>query len=157
MVGRWLVSSIQVQWESETRPSFFHNQVARISFQLLFCHSRHPFLCYLACHCESSRITLFEKSVFTKDIKLITVRLSGHPFPGFMRSFHSKGSLACHAVKWWVWGKTSVCICVSAPDICIYLYICILFVQINVSSDEPYSREPQKELVQFKSKWNISQ
>lgn len=103
------------------------------------------------------RFTVLEKSVFTKDIKLITARLSGHSFQGFMRSFHSKCSLACHAVKWWVWVKTCVCISVSAPDICIYLYICILFVQINVSSDVPYSRETQKELVQFKSKWNISQ
>lgn len=34
--------------------------------------------------------------------------------------------------------------CVSAPDICIYLYICILFVQINVSSDVEYSRETQR-------------
>lgn len=33
----------------------------------------------------------------------------------------------------------------SAPDICIYLYICILFVQINVSSDVAYSRETQRE------------
>lgn len=58
-----------------------------------------------------------------------------------MRSFPSKCSLACHAVKGWVWGKTCVCMCVSAPDICIYLYICILFVQINVSSDVEYRRE----------------
>lgn len=33
----------------------------------------------------------------------------------------------------------------SDPDICIYLYICILFVQINVSSDVECSREtPRK-------------
>ena len=98
------------------------------------------------------RITLLEKSVLTKDIEFITARLSGHSFPGFTRSFHSKRSSACHAVRWEVRAKTCVCICVSAPDICIYLYICILLVQVNVSSDVPYSRETQKGLVQFKSK-----
>lgn len=29
----------------------------------------------------------------------------------------------------------------SAPDVCIYLYICILLVQINVSADVEYRRE----------------
>lgn len=87
------------------------------------------------------RITLLEKGIFPKDIKLIIALWSGHLFQSFMQRFHSKCSLACHAVKWWVWVKTCVCICVSAPDICIYLYICILFVQINVSSDVEYSRE----------------
>lgn len=110
----------------------------------LSCHSRRPLVGYLSCHYESSKNHTFRGSIFPKDVKSITERLSGHLFQGFMRSFHSKCSLACHTVKWWVWVKTCVYVCVSALDICIYLYICILFVQINVSSDVEYSRETQR-------------
>lgn len=48
------------------------------------------------------RLTLLEKSVFPEDVKLITERSSGHSFQCFMRSFYSKRSLACHAVKCWI-------------------------------------------------------
>lgn len=112
--------------------------------QRLSCHSWlpdiHSFVTSPAT-ISHQRVILSEKSVFPEDIKLIIALWSGHLFQSFMRSFHSKRSLACHAVKGWVWGKTCVCMCMSAPDICIYLYICILFVQINVSSDVEYRRE----------------
>lgn len=98
---------------------------------------------FLTCPATVShqRITVLEKSIFPKDIKLIRALWSGHLFESFMRSFHSNCSLACHAVTGRGWGKTCACICVSAPDICIYLYICILLVQINVSSDVEGRRE----------------
>lgn len=103
-------------------------------------------------------ITLVKKSVFPKDRKLMTVLLSGHSFQRYCEAYPFKRLFSLSYCQM-VGMRKDMCLHLCVRSWHLYLFVHMYFVCSNKCFIRcgVQSGDSERKLVQFKSKWNISQ